>query len=144
MSVEPSPLNSDEAVGFIEAPTAELASITTGFMLVQPFSRVHALVEKIAGFPVWTHQIPRVSKEIAARVTAALPGFPVAEDAKRWPVNADTYKTFAADVESRFGKTVSIAPLNATPRDPVEEIVAMKARPSADQGTGRLASEGEG
>lgn len=44
-------------------PLGVVLSLTTG-MLLCPFDEVHEFVEFMAGEPIWTHQLPRVGKEV--------------------------------------------------------------------------------
>lgn len=56
-----------------EFPTPVVMSIVTGRLVAQPFSDVHECLEWAAGEPVWTHQLPRVSKELAPAIVGLLP-----------------------------------------------------------------------
>ena len=44
----------------------EALTLATGIAFTENFDRVHELVEWMAGEPTWTHQIPRVGREIEA------------------------------------------------------------------------------
>lgn len=106
------------ASDMIEADTLELASITTGVLMVEPFSRVTELVQRITGFPVWTHQLPRVCEEIGEHIGLSIPGFPL-QDAEE-DICAD-WRGYADRLVKRFGTKVSFPRPVTEPVDPVRE-----------------------
>lgn len=53
-----------------------LGSITSGTLLIEPFSKVHEAIEHIVGHPVWTHEIPGVRATARAEVMRLYPGMP--------------------------------------------------------------------
>ena len=66
-----------------------IASITTGVLLIEDFPQVHAAIEHIAGYPVWTHELPRVSREVCVpAILAIYPDMPL-EMPDDWKVCAD-------------------------------------------------------
>ena len=72
---------------------ATLVSITSGVLLVQPFSKVHEACEWILGHPVWTHELgsEKTVNRIKAAVLAQHPDLPseVKADRNDWDRVAD-------------------------------------------------------
>ena len=54
-------------------PTADVLSTITG-RLMGDIGGVYRVLEFMTGHPVWTHQIPRISREATPVVLAKLPG----------------------------------------------------------------------
>jgi|GEM_PF-2579933 len=113
----------------MKVATLTLASITTGFVLVGDFGLISREIEKFMGYPVWTHQLPRASDEIAAHVQRQIPNFP-GRDALSDEPQPDEIKAFMSKVTADWGDEVEISPiLNPSPmRDPLEELETMVGR----------------
>jgi hypothetical protein len=77
-----------------------LASITTGVLLVYPFSRVHEAIEHVLGRPIWTHQIPAVTAAASAEVLRQYPDMPT--------VSEDNWKELARMVTEKYGASVPL------------------------------------
>jgi hypothetical protein len=58
-----------------------IASITSGVLLVQDFSLVHEAIEWLAGYPVWTHELPAVCRRLAPELAERFPALPASEEA---------------------------------------------------------------
>lgn len=115
-----------QAPGTMTVDTITLASVTTGFVLAMPFSKIHALTEQIAGFPVWTHQLPRVCRDIADFVAAEIPGWPTHEELEARGVDGTNYQIVAAEIVARFGETIDLPPMpTKAAADPIAEAVEM-------------------
>ncbi len=56
-------------------PLHAALSISTG-VLMGDFGKVHELAEWVAGFPIWTHQLPRLGDALAAEVRRQHPTLP--------------------------------------------------------------------
>jgi hypothetical protein len=112
-----------------EFSTAAVLSAITG-VLVCEFGDVHQVAEFMAGGPVWTHQLPRVSLEAQSvmerrdpRITEA-----VRESADITPENYLTYRDMWVD---RFGPMMTVPRMNAGQHesiDPLSEL-AEKVHP---------------
>lgn len=86
--------------------TAAIASLSTGILLCDSFSSVHEAAEFLMGHPIWTHQF--ASKELCSDMTTAIakqcPGMPTEMSG----VTSENYRDRVAELESRFGKFVTI------------------------------------
>lgn len=66
-----------KGVEFHEFDTMVIYSIASGYLLC-PFNDMHRDIELLCGFPVWTHQMPRVFKDLQPKLIAALPWLSIA------------------------------------------------------------------
>lgn len=105
--------------------TLTLASITTGFLLVKDIGLLYKGIEQFVHYSPFTHQLPRLSKEITPWVLKHVPGFPTEEDAKH--VTRENVGQFCADLIDRWGAEVEVPPMVAEPpRDPIAELIEMR------------------
>lgn len=82
--------------------TPTLASITTGVLLVQPFSKVHEACEWLLGHPVWTHELG--SDKTVDRIKAALVAqFPEFGEIDADGIGKDNWAPFAYELIERLG-----------------------------------------
>lgn len=88
--------------------TPTLASIATGVLLVQPFSKVHEACEWLLGHPVWTHELG--SKATVERIKAALVAqFPEFGTIDAANVGKDNWAPFAYELIENLGPSREIA-----------------------------------
>jgi hypothetical protein len=111
-------------VGQVEVPTVALASSVTGFLLCD-IGEVYRVIEQMTGIAPYTHQLPRMGRELAAHVKQHLPDFPDEGDARDFPVNRETVHAYADALVERFGETVAVPRLVSDRRDPAAELVDM-------------------
>lgn len=109
-----------------EFDLGDILSITTG-MLVSPRGMVGLCdaIEFVAGEPVWTHQIPRVSREAAP---AILRQHPQLAEVDASSVTSENWETWLADQMTKFGARLSIRPMNEDEHervDPLSELAEM-------------------
>lgn len=87
--------------------TPILASITTGVLLEEPFSKMHEAAEFLMGHSIWTHEF--ANKALWGLMRAKLleqhPGLDVDAD----DVTADNYEDFAAKLKADLGDTLEIS-----------------------------------
>lgn len=88
---------------FKDFPSTAVATIATGVVLGK-WEDAHALAEWILGHPVWTHHFPKLREQLAAAIKAQFPDMPIEMDG----VDRENWRTYAADIEARFGKTLSV------------------------------------
>jgi len=95
-----------------------VGSITSGILMIDDFSKVHEAIEFIAGYPVWTHELPRVCREVCApAITALYPDMPQRDDVPDW-------LTTAAGLLERYPDGVSMpAGTGERSKGPVETLV---------------------
>jgi hypothetical protein len=110
-------------------PTADVLSTITG-RLMGDIGGVYRVLEYMAGHPVWTHQIPRVSREAQPVVIGAHPTLAQAcEEAKQ--VTPDNYKVWLATWLDRYGPEIAVPRMTADDHentDPLSEL-AEKVHP---------------
>jgi len=85
---------------------AVLVSITSGVLLVQPFSKVHEACEWLMGHPVWTHELGSEAtvNRIKAAVLAQHPDLPSEVTADR-----NNWDAVAASLRETYGATRDVA-----------------------------------
>jgi hypothetical protein len=108
----------------VEVSTVALASSVTGFLLCD-IGEVSRVIERMTGVSPYTHQLPRMGRELAAHVAQHCPSFPDKAEAEAYPVNAETVQAYVADIVERFGATITLPRQTTAPRDPLAELVDM-------------------
>jgi hypothetical protein len=106
----------------------DIISVTTG-ILVAPngMGGVQEFLEYMAGEPIWTHQLPRVSRECKDTLRAQFPAFADLEVPQL--ASPSDYVGWLETQAARFGAMHEVAPLNAadhTSIDPITEMQAIK------------------
>ena len=87
-----------------EFPSVALATLSSGTVLIEPFSKVHEVAEWIMGHPIWTHQFPSLRHEIENAVLKQFPTMPTKLDG----VTRENWREHADRIEAEFGKTVRV------------------------------------
>jgi len=108
----------------VEVPSVPLASAVTGFLLCD-IGEVYRVIEQVTGIAPYTHQLPRMGRELAAHIKEACPDFPDEAEAQSFPVNAETVHAYAASVVERFGETITVPRQQVAASDPLAELVEM-------------------
>lgn len=112
-----------------EFPTPAVIGTATG-RLICPIEQVYEVSQFMAGEPVWTHQLPRVGREIEAHLRATRPDLvPTLDEAKG--INRDNWQDFRDRFIARLGSTIALEPMTAAEHeriDPVSEL-AEKVHP---------------
>lgn len=85
-----------------EFDPAILASITTGILMVQPFSAMCEAAEWIAGHPIWTHEYPSMSDRLKHAVLEQFPDMPTNATPENWETVRDA-------VREQYGETIPVA-----------------------------------
>lgn len=103
-------------------PTADVIGTITGVLLGE-IDGIYEVSQFMCGEPVWTHQLPRVGKEIQPVVLRQHPQLtPVIDEAKA--VTRDNWQQMLAGWTDRFGDTIALDPMTAEDHqsiDPVSE-----------------------
>jgi len=81
---------------------AVIATLSTGTLLVAPFSLAHEAAEWIMGHPVWTHQFPTLLPKMREAVLAQFPDMPT-ESAE------GQHEAVRDAVRAQYGETVEVA-----------------------------------
>lgn len=112
-----------------EFPLADVLGTITGVLLGK-IGGVYAVSEFMSGEPVWTHQLPRVGKEICPVVLRRHPHLaPVIAEAVE--VNRDNWQDKLAGWTAQFGASISLVPMTKDEHqsiDPLSEL-AEKVHP---------------
>lgn len=117
----------------------------SGFLVVDGgFSAIHETIEKLAGVPVWTHQLGRVMEELSARY---LPLNPQIADAVKaietsFAASKESGLKKAAELIEAFGPTIEIEIL--PPAEMVEPISELRQMMPPTAVVIPVASAGEG
>lgn len=104
-------------------PTEAVISTATGF-LICPVDGVYEVSAYMAGDPVFTHQLPRVSREIEAAMRARRPDL-VATFDEAQQINPDNWQEMRDRFIARHGPTISVSPLSEDQHesiDPASEL----------------------
>lgn len=103
-----------------------ILSITTSKLLTK-MDNVYKILDYMTGDRLFTHQLPRVNREMAPVILAQHPQL---KDIDASGVNTENWSDFLAEQEKRFGKTLPIAPCGLFEHkkiDPQEELESMVA-----------------
>lgn len=109
-------------------PTLDVFAAASGFILREGGTAgLREVLAFAAGEPVYSHQIPRVGRELAAALAKRDPVFEKALSlcAKTTP---DNWREVASRLTARLGETIEISPMTAAEhvrRDPIEELEEM-------------------
>ena len=110
-------------------PIADVIGTITGKLLGK-IDGIYQLSEFMAGEPIWTHQLPRVCREISPVVLRQHPQLaPVIEESEA--VTPDNWEAMLAAWVQRFGAMITLSPMSADDHeriDPVSEL-AEKVHP---------------
>ena len=112
-----------------EFPTRDVLSTITG-RLMGDIGGVYEVLNWMTGESVYTHQLPRISREAAPVLVAAHPTLQQAVDEAE-QVNQENYLTWRQMWEDRYGPTISVPKFTADTHeriDPMSEL-AEKVHP---------------
>lgn len=98
--------------------TDAILSAISGRLLC-PFSDMHAVIEAMAGGPVFTHQLPAVRRSLEPAMRAA---FPDLADLDVSGVNPDTYAAWRAEREHWLAVERDVPVLGTAPASPFEHL----------------------
>lgn len=111
-------------------PTPDVCSAATGY-LVSTMDGVYRVLSFMDGESVYTHQIPRISREAQVAVIQQHPAFAeTVAEAKQ--VTAENYRDWVARWIERHGETIDLEPMTAGEHERIDPIseVAEKVHPS--------------
>lgn len=80
---------------------SSLVGIHSGILLGE-FETLHRDIERLAGFPVWTHQLPRLFGELRPELEKHLPW--LAEVSVPEGMDRDGVTAFVVDIAARYGE----------------------------------------
>lgn len=105
-------------------PTADVLGTITG-RLLGDIGGVYAVCEYATNGPVWTHQLPRVGRELQAVMRKATPAFEAAI-AESEQVTRDNFREWLATWTARYGDTIAVPRLpESSTVNPLTELVDM-------------------
>lgn len=106
-------------------PVDAVMSLITGVLVSERgFSVVHELAEWMSNGPVWTHQIPRISKEAAKVMLAIHPSMQDAIDEAK-QVNAHNWREWLSKWSDRYGDLIAVPVMSIAEHeriDPMSEL----------------------
>ena len=105
-------------------PLSEVLSITTGKLLCD-IKQIYILLSYLTGDEVYTHQIPRLCREVEAWI---LSQYPQLKEINATEINKTNWQEKLAELEKTYGITVTLIPMpreDHTHIDPIEELRAM-------------------
>lgn len=112
-----------------EFPTCDVLSTVTG-RLVGKMGGIYEVLNWMTGESVFTHQLPRISKEARPVVVAAHPALQQAVDEAE-QVTQENWKEWLQTWEDRYGPTIAVPKFGADAHeriDPMSEL-AEKVHP---------------
>ena len=103
--------------------TYSLGAILTGITgtLLGEFSEFHSLAEWLCGYPVFTHQLPRLREEIEQGLRGQFPQF-TNEDAS--DVGEDNWREWLDARKLIYGEAFQVTPMSDAPeqQNPLHEL----------------------
>jgi hypothetical protein len=97
---------------------AAIVSAISGVALVD-FGEIHAVIEELAGGPVWTHQIPSVIRSMKPNAAKAFPDLAAIDVSG---VNRDTFEAWKHEHPDLFTTGREIKPLGDFTRPPLDGL----------------------
>ena len=104
-------------------PTEAVISTASGFLLCD-IGEVYKVSEYMAGEPVWTHQLPRVGREIAGVIRARHPELAATLDECQ-QITPENYAEMRDRFIARHGPTIEVSPMTTDQhesRAPISEL----------------------
>lgn len=109
-------------------PIGAILTVTTGKLMCD-IGQVYELLNFMTGDNLFTHQLPRVSKECAPVITRQHPHLADWID----DVTGDNVWRRLADAERQFGKTLEIRPLAADEHEFIDPLSELAERVHPDK-----------
>lgn len=120
---------SDEREAAETFPLADVLGTITG-MLLGKMEGIYRVSQFMCGEPVWTHQLPRIGREIRPVVLRQHPQLaPIIQEAKA--VTSENWQSMLEGWVERFGPTITLQPMGTDDHesiDPISEL-AEKVHP---------------
>ena len=108
----------DNSVKYFDARV--LASITSGVLMIEPFSLVHEAIEHLAGHPVWTHELPSYSLAITPSLMVLYPWLPTNQ--------LENWEALAAELAMDYPSPLPVRGVAMVrEHDPISTLVDMLA-----------------
>lgn len=104
-----------------KAHISDLLTVMTGIMVSQNgFSKVHQLIEFICECTVFTHQLPRVVKEMRPELEKQFPQF---KDILTHKLEPDQVDSWVQDQIQKHGEWFEVSPIKIQQREPIMELM---------------------
>jgi hypothetical protein len=116
-----------------EFPTGDVLSAMTGY-LVSPngMASVFEVLKWMTGEDIFTHQLPRIAREVAPVVLAVHPELAsVCEEAKR--VNVENWREWLGTWIARHGETISVPKLGLDQHERIDPRSELSERVHPDK-----------
>lgn len=112
-------------------PTDKVMSVVTG-VLVSDIGGVYEVLDWMTGESMFTHQLPRVSREAMPAILAMHPQLQsaIVEAAQ---VNGDNYRTWLATWIDRFGPEIAIPKMSTDQHERIDPMSELAEKVSPDR-----------
>jgi hypothetical protein len=114
-----------------EFPTADVLSTVTG-ILVSKISGVYEVLNWMTGESVYTHQIPRISREAVPVVLAMHPTLQLAID-EAAQVTPENYLEWLRVWEDRYGPAIAVPKMTADQHESIDPLSELSERVHPDR-----------
>lgn len=112
-------------------PTADVLSTITG-RLMGDIGGVYRVLEYMTGHPVYTHQIPRISREAESVVIALHPKLAQAcKEAEQ--VTRDNYKEWLATWLDRYGPEIAVPRMSREQHEDINPLTELAEKVHPDR-----------
>ena len=103
-----------------EFPLADVIGAVTGYLL-GPISGIYEISQFMSGEPIWTHQLPRICREICSVVLTQHPQLsPIIIEAPM--VTCDNWQEMLAGWRQRFGETLPLHPMSLHEHERIDPL----------------------
>ncbi|MER9665496.1 hypothetical protein [Mesorhizobium sp. M0203] len=114
-----------------EFPTCDVLSTITG-ILMGPIGGVYEVLNFMTGEDVFTHQIPRISREATPVVLKLHPQLE-ATITEAEQVTQENYLTWLATWEERYGKTITVPQMTIAEHERIDALSELAEKVSPDK-----------
>ena len=101
-------------------PTADVMSTVTG-VLMGKIEGVYEVLNWMTGESVFTHQLPRISREAVPVMLARMPDLQLAIDEAE-QVNGENHADWLARWVARYGATIAVPKMNHTEHERIDPM----------------------
>lgn len=111
-------------------PTDAVVSAITGVLIVEDIGEVYKVCAYAAGEPVWTHQLPRVGRELQTvmMLRPELASLPTESGA----VNPDNWRDWRDGLIRRLGPTLAVPRLKSAEHERIDPLSELAERAHPD------------
>ncbi len=116
-----------------EFPTGAVLSVVTGILVSENhIGGVYEVLNFMTGESLFTHQLPRVSREALPVILAAHPELQAAVDEAE-QVTAENWREWLATWKARYGERIAIPKLNIAQHERIDPMSELAEKVSPDR-----------